>query len=123
MSRQQRVNDLNEKRKHPRLKLSLPLFCYGLTSRFSFYSEFENINIGGIGLVNIRFLSLDELLKLKLEFPGRTVRCKGKIIWLKNLPDSEDKKAGVKFTSLESKSRDFIADFISDQTVSHSYQS
>ncbi len=92
----------------------MPLFCYGLTSRFSFYSAFENISIGGLNLVDIRFLSLNELLKLKIEFPGRTVRCEGKIVWLKNLPDSEDKKVGVEFTSLESKSRDFLADFISD---------
>ncbi len=106
---------MNEKRKHPRLRLSLPLFCYGLTSRFSFYSAFENISIGGLNLVDIRFLYLNELLKLKIEFPGRTVCCDGKIVWLKNLPDLEDKKAGVKFTSLDSQSRDFIADFISER--------
>lgn len=105
---------MNEKRKHPRLKLSLPLFCNSLTSRFSFYSAFEDISIGGLSLVDIRFLSLNELLKLKIEFPGRTVRCEGKIVWLKNLPDSEDKKAGVEFTNMEPKNRDYIKDFISD---------
>lgn len=66
-------------------------------------------------LVNNRFLSLNEPMEITIVFPGRTVGCEGKIVWLKYLPYWEDKKAGVEFTSLDSQSRDYIADFISER--------
>ncbi len=106
---------MNEKRKHSRLILKFPLFCSCTTSKVSFYSAFENISLGGMLLVNNRFISLNESIEITIVFPGRTVRCEGKLVWLKNLPDWEDKKAGVEFTSLDSQSRDFIADFISER--------
>lgn len=105
---------MKEKRKHRRLRISFPLFCYCLTSRASFFSAFEDISLGGMCLAGNGFFTLNELLEFKIEFPGRTVSCKGKIVWNKDLPDSKDKKAGVEFTNLGSKNRDYIKDFISD---------
>ncbi len=104
---------MNEKRKHTRLILSFPLFCSCTTSKVSFYSAFENISLGGMLIVNNRFISLNEPIEITIVFPGRTVRCEGKIVWSKYLPDSEEVKIGVEFTNLDYKNRDFIADFIS----------
>lgn len=112
-TKQQRVKDMKDKRKHRRLRISFPLFCYCLASKTSFFSVFEDISIGGMCLVDNRFLSLHEHMEFKIEFSGRIVNCKGKIVWRKYLPDSKEKKAGVEFTYLGFKSRDFIADFIS----------
>jgi hypothetical protein len=87
--------------------------CYCLKSRDLFYSNFENISIGGMCLDVDRLLSPDELIKFKIGFPEKTVRGEGKIVWNKYLPDSEEVKAGVEFTNLGSQNRDFLADFIS----------
>ena len=106
---------MKEKRKNQRLWIKFPLLCYCLKSRDVFYSTFENISIGGMCLDVDRLLSLNELIKFKIGFPEKTIRCEGKIVWQKYPPDSEDKKAGVEFTYLESQNRDYIADFISER--------
>ncbi len=62
-------------------------------------------------------LKLDERLEFKIEFPGRTISCEGKVVWLKYFSDSGDKKAGIEFADLESKNREFIADFILDRKL------
>ncbi len=104
---------MKDKRKHTRLRISFPLFCYCLTSKASFFSAFEDISIGGMCLAGNSFFTLNELMEFKIEFPSRTVSCRGKIVWHKHPPDSKDKKAGVEFANLGSKNRDFIKDFIS----------
>ncbi len=116
-TKQRRIKYVKEKRKNPRLSISLPLFCYCLKSRTYFFSSCENISLGGMYLTGDGFLKLNELMEFKIEFPDKTLSCKGKIAWLKSLSASKIKKAGVEFTYLESKNREYIADFILDRNL------
>ncbi len=116
-TKKQRIKSGKEKRKRPRLNISLRLFCYCLTSRIYFFSSCENISPGGMGLSGNGSLKLNELMEFKIEFPGRIISCKGKIISIKYLSDSEDWKARVRFTNLESKDREFITNFILEMNL------
>lgn len=106
---------MKEKRKHTRLRIRFPLFCYCLTSKASFFSAFEDISIGGMCLIGNGYLTLNERMEFKIKFPGRTVSCKGTIVWNKELRDSKDMKAGVEFTNLGSKNQKYIDEFISER--------
>ncbi len=116
-TKQKRIKDRKEKRKHPRLNISLPVFCYSQSSKNYFFSSCENISLGGMCLSGKDFLKLDELMEFKIEFPGRSISCKGKIVWLKYLSSSKDKKVGVKFTDLNYKKRKFMAEFILEMNL------
>lgn len=116
-TKQKRLKDVNEKRKHQRLSIGLSLFCYRLTSRTYFFSSCENISLGGMCLSDNGFLKLDELMEFEIEFPSRTISCQGKIVWSKYLSGSEDKKTGVEFTNVKYKKQEFIADFILERNI------
>ncbi len=116
-TKQKRIKYRKEKRKHPRLNISLPVFCYSLSSKNYFFSSCENISLGGMCLSGKDFLKLDELMEFKIEFPGRSISCKGKIVWFKYLSSSKDKKVGVEFTDLNSKNREFIANFMLEMNL------
>lgn len=70
-----------------------------------------------MGLSGNGSLKLNELMEFKIEFPGRIISCKGKIISIKYLSGSEDWKTRVRFTNLESKDREFITDFILERNL------
>lgn len=116
-TKQKRIKYRKEKRKLPSLNISLPVFCYSLSSKNYFFSTCENISLEGMCLSGKDFLKLDKLMEFKIEFPGKFISCKGKIAWFKYRSNSKDTKVGIEFTDLNSKNRKFIADFILEMNL------
>lgn len=119
------VNDLKqpqikyrkEKRKHLRMSVSFPVFCYSFLTKKHFFSSCENISLGGMCLTSDDFLKLDEHMEFKIEFPGRTITCQGTIVSFKSFKDSKNKKVGIKFIDLKSKTREYIANIILEMNL------
>ncbi|MCJ7581834.1 MAG: PilZ domain-containing protein [Candidatus Aminicenantes bacterium] len=84
-TKQTQIKYRKEKRMHLRLSIRLPIFCYCLTSKNYFFSYCKNISPGGMSLSSDVFSKLDEFMEFKIEFPGRTISCKGKIVSLTTL--------------------------------------
>ncbi len=103
---------MKEKRKYPRIKIRFPIYCHRVESCSSFYSVFEDISKGGLQLIAEELLAINESVKFKIKFLGEIISGQGKVVWCRSSSNSSKQIAGVKFTRMESRSRQYLSDFL-----------
>ncbi len=105
---------MKEKRKHPRLSLLFPIYCYSLKSTTSFYSVFEDISKEGLRLITDNLLAINESIRFTITLVGKSIKGEGKIMWHKSFQNEKRFIVGVRFTKIEPKNHRFLSEFILD---------
>ena len=107
-------------RKHHRVPISLMVNCEH--SERKFYDYAENISYGGIFIKCADPVDISKTVRLRFSFPGmdEPVKALGEVRW--NRKDSPGKEnpagMGVKFLYLDSKGKDYIAQFVRQSSSS-----
>lgn len=107
-----------DKREHPRIRISFPVRCEDLTSHRPFYTVFKDISVGGIKLISEQFLAVNKFLKVEINLINSIVRGRAKIVWCNNQPYSERYLVGIKFTEMDTHTKLALSSFLSNITPS-----
>ncbi|MDI6606425.1 MAG: PilZ domain-containing protein [Candidatus Omnitrophota bacterium] len=107
-----------EKRQFVRINLKTP-FYYQVRGSCDFNNTItENISIGGVGIINNKFINPEALLNLEMKILSRVLNVKGKVSWLTSLAHSSTFRMGIEFIELDNLDKLYLSDYISMQTKS-----
>ncbi len=98
------MQDFEERRKHPRISVSIPLRYKELRGR-SYLSKgtvSKNLSEGGVRFRTDRFVSLACHLVVEMSLPtiARPIKAISKVAWIKKLPAGDDFEIGNQFLAL-----------------------
>ncbi|MBN1353654.1 MAG: PilZ domain-containing protein [Candidatus Omnitrophica bacterium] len=110
------MNNLDEKRKFPRLEASLPL-RYKELSGNTYLTKgtlTKNISEGGTRFVIDRFLSLASHLVLEIKLPmhSKPVKTISKIAWIRKQPTGATYEIGNQFLAMSDEDESLISKFV-----------
>jgi len=109
---------MEEKRVHPRIKISFPVRCEDLASHRPFYTVFKDISEGGIKLICEDFLAINKFLKFEINLINNLIRGRGKIVWCNSQPFSERYLVGIQFTEMDARAQNILSKFLSNINLS-----
>ncbi|OGW74617.1 MAG: hypothetical protein A2Z72_07305 [Omnitrophica bacterium RBG_13_46_9] len=110
------MSDFIEKRKFPRVEVSVPLRykkLYG-TTYLSSGTLTKNISEGGIRFSTDKFISLACRLLLELRLPSvpRSIKAISKVAWIKRLPSGNVYEVGNQFLAMTKEDDKIISDYL-----------
>ena len=105
---------MENKREHPRIKISFPVRCEDLTSHKSFYTVFKDISEGGVKIISEHFHAVNKFIKFEINLINSLVKGRGKIVWCNNQPYSERYVIGIKFTEMDLHTKTSLSKFLSN---------
>lgn len=72
----------------------------------------DNISLGGLSLVNSRFLPPETVLMLEMNMFSRMFNFIAKVVWSRPLPHSDRYKLGVQFAEIDPVTKQQLSDFL-----------
>jgi hypothetical protein len=101
-----------EKRRFPRLELSLPL-RYQIRGIPEFNNAVsDNFSVGGVSFINDKFIAPNTALMLEINILSRILNPVGRVVWSYNVSRSDKYKLGIEFLELDPADKNYISDYI-----------
>jgi hypothetical protein len=101
-----------EKRRFPRLELSLPL-RYQIRGMPEFNNAVsDNFSVGGVSFINDKFIAPNTALMLEINILSRILNPVGRVVWSYNVSRSDKYKLGIEFLELDPADKNYISDYI-----------
>jgi len=106
------AENMDERRKYPRINISFPVECKMLQSRDYFYTVSKDLSLVGAKIVCNEFLPKNDFMKLSLNFINKILDVKARVVWSSQERASERFSTGVEFVELAPQARDELTRFI-----------
>lgn len=102
-----------EKRRFPRLDLSLPLHYKLRGCSEAGSSLTKDISIGGIRFITDRYIKPSTDIMLEINILSRVINPIGRIRWAQSLPHSNRYNVGLEFIQLAPEDKNYLSGYIS----------
>ncbi len=91
---------MEDRRSHPRYKISFPIECKRLSFSNYFYTVTKDLSLGGARIIINNFCSKDENLKASLNLIKQVFDFKARVAWCKREKFCDRYSAGLEFSKL-----------------------
>lgn len=109
------MRKFNEKRKHPRINVSIPLQYKELrgNSYLSKGTLTKNISESGIKFISDSFISLAHRLIVEINLPSnpKPVKAISRVVWIKKLDAGNNYEVGNQFLAMTREDEAIISDY------------
>ena len=104
-----------EKRRFPRIEGHFPIRFQIRGSPEFDHTVSDNVSLGGLGLVNQRFIPPETLLMLEIKVLTSVLRPSVRVVWSAPFPHSDRYGMGVEFIGMKAEEEGYLADYIDMQ--------
>jgi c-di-GMP-binding flagellar brake protein YcgR len=100
------------KRREPRLGVSLPVRCKILPKEDYFYTVSRDLSNHGAKIISDNFLSNNDMVKMSLNLINKRVDLKASVRWCNKQPVAQRYNAGLHFIEMGTKEEQDLANFL-----------
>lgn len=111
------TNYWEEKRRSPRLKLTVPVRYQVRGKPKSNNVLTENISLGGIGLIDEKFIPPATTVMLEINLPSKVLNPVGRVTWSAPFPHSDRYHSGIEFLELDPDQKRHLSDYLNMRRI------
>ncbi|MBP7088176.1 MAG: PilZ domain-containing protein [Candidatus Omnitrophica bacterium] len=101
-----------ERRKYPRVDISLPVECQNLPAHNYFYTVSKDLSLIGTKIISNSFLSKGDVMTVNLNFIKRVLNLKAKVAWCNRERAADRYAVGLEFIEVSNEVRDNLSSFL-----------